>query len=97
MGNATQSKTKRLKVCPHCGSVLPPKHVAPKREEPPHLTPRQEKVLRLIARGLTCTQIGEELGISRRTAEFHRKMVLSILGMNSTAALTLYAASHGLL
>jgi hypothetical protein len=37
------------------------------------------------------------LGISQRTAEFHRMIVMQKLRLNSTAALILYAASHGLI
>jgi DNA-binding CsgD family transcriptional regulator len=87
--------TGKLKVCPHCGSVLP--RPAPPKKDPDEreLTDRQREVLKRIARGLTCTEIGLELKISTRTAEFHRMMLLRILRLNSTAALTLYAANHG--
>ena len=93
MRNTTQRK--RIKICPHCGSVLPVPVPRKTEEDDPELTGRQKKVLQFIARGMTCTQIAEELGISRRTAEFHRMMIIQKLRLPSTAALTLYAASRG--
>lgn len=83
------------KVCPHCGQVLPPpKPVLPAGDEP-ELSPRQKKVLAFVANGMTCTDIANELGISKRTAEFHRMMLMKTLRLKSTAALTLYARDHG--
>jgi DNA-binding CsgD family transcriptional regulator len=92
----TGRKETEVTVCPHCGSVLP-RPVAKRDENEPELTPRQKAVLGMIARGMTNTEIAEALGISRRTAEFHRMMVMEKLRLDSTAALTLYAASCGLI
>jgi DNA-binding NarL/FixJ family response regulator len=47
--------------------------VIPKKEEyQMDLTPRETQIVRMMARGLTGTQMAEELGTSRRTVEFHR-------------------------
>lgn len=40
-------------------------------EEKPSLTPRQIEVLESAARGLSCSQIGEELGIAHQTVKNH--------------------------
>jgi DNA-binding NarL/FixJ family response regulator len=56
----------------------------------PLLTERQIEVLRLISDGLTSKEIGQRLGISRRTAEKHRANMKSILKMNSTVELVLH-------
>jgi DNA-binding CsgD family transcriptional regulator len=82
------------RFCPYCGSVLP---VRKKRGNPnPDLTPRQKEVIRLIATGQTAKEIAETLGLSRRTVEFHRAMLMQRLRITTTAELTLWAAAHGL-
>jgi DNA-binding CsgD family transcriptional regulator len=71
--------------------------MAKRDENEPELTPRQKTVLAMVARGMTNVEIADALGISRRTAEFHRMMLMEKLRLDSTAALTLYAASRGLI
>ena len=44
------------------------------------LTPREQEVLRLMARGLSNRQIGEELFISQKTASVHVSNILAKLG-----------------
>lgn len=51
----------------------------------------------MIGRGIIKAEIAEALDISRRTAEFHRMMVMEKLRLDSTASLTLYAATRGLI
>jgi len=60
------------------------------------LTPRQQEVLRLIARGYTAKDIASQLKISVRTAEFHRSVIMQKLGLRSTAQMTRYAIAHGM-
>ena len=60
------------------------------------LTPRQIEVLRLIAAGKSAKEIGVELGISSKTAEFHRNSIVDELGIRTTAELTHYAIATGL-
>ena len=61
------------------------------------LTPREEEVLRLIARGHTNPEIAEELVISQKTVETHRAHILGKLGLRKRAELVHYARTHGLL
>ena len=44
------------------------------------LTPREQEVLRLMSRGLSNRQIGEELFISQKTASVHVSNILAKLG-----------------
>ena len=60
------------------------------------LTPRQREVLQLVAEGRSCKQIAAVLGISRRTAEFHKARLMETLGLQSTAELVQYAIRTGL-
>jgi DNA-binding NarL/FixJ family response regulator len=60
------------------------------------LTPRQREVLQLVAEGRSNKQIAALLGISRRTAEFHKARLMEALGLQSTADLVQYAIRTGL-
>ncbi len=70
---------------------------APPQNPPVPMSPRELKVLRLIAKGYTNHQIAEMLFTSRRTVETHRQHLLEKTGTNNTATLVMYAASNGLL
>ena len=50
---------------------------------PPHLTPRQVEVLRLLERGCSTKQIAAELHISNETARNHTRRLFRALGVNS--------------
>ena len=50
---------------------------------PPHLTPRQVEVLRLLERGFSTKQIAAELHISTETARNHTRKLFRALGVNS--------------
>ncbi len=72
--------------------------VASSKEDPTDaLTPREEQVLRLIARGYTNPEIADLLTISVRTVEGHRSNLMSKLDLHSRVELVRYAAQHGLL
>jgi DNA-binding NarL/FixJ family response regulator len=58
------------------------------------LTAREVEVLRLVARGLTDTQVAEQLVISPRTVNWHLTAIYSKLGVSSRAAATRYAIEH---
>jgi DNA-binding NarL/FixJ family response regulator len=61
-----------------------------------HLTPRQREVLQLVAEGKSTKEISAALGISPKTVEFHRNSLMDELGVRTTAELTRYALSRGI-
>jgi DNA-binding NarL/FixJ family response regulator len=61
------------------------------------LTAREREVLKLAAEGLTNADIGERLGIGKRTVETHRANLIGKLGLKSQAELVKYAIKKGLL
>jgi DNA-binding NarL/FixJ family response regulator len=60
------------------------------------LTPRQRDVLQLVAEGKSTKEISTALGISTKTVEFHRNSLMDALGVRTTAELTRYAVSRGI-
>ena len=60
------------------------------------LTPRQRDVLQLVAEGKTTKEISAILHISPKTVEFHRNSLMDELGVRTTAELTRYAVSRGI-
>jgi DNA-binding NarL/FixJ family response regulator len=62
-----------------------------------HLTPREMEVLRLLARGLTNIEIGEELHVSATTAKWFVKNILQKLGVNDRTAAVTMALERGIL
>lgn len=60
------------------------------------LTPRQREVLQLVAEGKTTKQISSLLNISPKTVEFHRNSLMDELGVRTTAELTRYALTRGI-
>jgi HD-GYP domain-containing protein (c-di-GMP phosphodiesterase class II) len=61
------------------------------------LSEREVEVVRLVAVGRTNREIGELLGMSARTAQKHISNVYDHLGLESRAALALFAVERGLL
>ncbi len=60
------------------------------------LTPRELEVLRLVAQGLTDTQIAEKLVISRRTVNAHLTSIYRKINVSSRSAATRYAIDRKL-
>jgi DNA-binding NarL/FixJ family response regulator len=60
------------------------------------LTPREQEVLRLLARGYSYREIGSELFISIKTVETHASHVLRTLQLSSRHQLTRWAADRRL-
>ena len=55
------------------------------------LTTRQREVMQLVCEGMTAQAIGEQLGISSRTVEIHRRAAVVKLGArNQTHAAVLF-------
>ena len=61
------------------------------------LTSRQRQVLKLIAEGCIAKEIAARLGISVRTAEFHRVSIMQKLNLHTTAQLTRFALENGII
>jgi len=68
-----------------------------KRDRPRDpLTPREKEVLQLIAEGKTTKEVAQILGVSVKTAEFHRSRLMEKLGIHETASLVRYAIRKGI-
>jgi len=61
------------------------------------LTVRQREVLQLVAEGRTVKEIAAVLNISPKTVEFHKSQLMEQLDLHTTAELTKYALTHGLI
>ena len=67
-----------------------------KRKDPTRtMTPRQREVLQLLAEGHSAKDAAAILGISPRTAEFHKYRMMRELGIRTNAELMQYAIKHG--
>lgn len=62
----------------------------------PNLSKRERQILRLIARGQTNREIGEELGLSPNTVVTHRMHLRLKLGRPRLADLVRFALRNGL-
>jgi len=60
------------------------------------LSTREREVLQLMAEGKSTNQIAENLYVSVKTVEAHRKQLMNKLGIHSVAELTKYAIRQGL-
>jgi DNA-binding NarL/FixJ family response regulator len=60
------------------------------------LTPRQRQILQLLAEGRSAKEIGEALGISSRTVEFHKYQMMEALNLHTSAELIHFAIKHGI-
>jgi DNA-binding NarL/FixJ family response regulator len=63
----------------------------------PHLTPRQNEVLHLLAHGRSTAQIAEELHLSTDTVRNHVRRMLRALGAHSRIEALAVAHRDGLL
>ncbi len=69
----------------------------PKVETGPHLSPRQQQVLELMADGMTNSEIGEQLGVTERTVKAYAQELYDKLGVRNRAGAVAEAAKVGLL
>lgn len=60
----------------------------------PPITPREVEVLKFYAKGLTAKEVGNQLFISQRTVETHKKNIMFKLQIRTTADLVKYAILH---
>jgi DNA-binding NarL/FixJ family response regulator len=61
------------------------------------LTPREREVLQLIAEGKSNKQISQDLGMSVKTVDSHRRNLMVKLDIHETAGLVRYAIRTGLI
>jgi DNA-binding NarL/FixJ family response regulator len=59
------------------------------------LTDREVEILNQVCRGLTNPEIGDQLFISARTVEGHRKNIMEKMGVRNTAGMIVYAIKRG--
>lgn len=60
------------------------------------LSVREHQIMLMLLKGMSLTEIGEEMMISVKTVSTHRTHLLEKVGVASTAELVLYAVRHGL-
>ena len=88
----SQEATGSMPVVVHQKSARRPK-VVPAHNQ---LTPRQRKVVQLLAEGHTMKQAGAKLHITPRTVAFHKYRVMRSQDLHTSADLILYAVREGL-
>jgi len=67
----------------------------PELEKVKFLSPSERTIIRLIARGFSSKEIGDQLSISHRTVQKHRSNIIVKLDLNTAAdALTLWVIEH---
>ena len=73
-------------------------HLQPEGGQRPHeaLSDREYQVLRMIASGLTVSQVATRLTLSVKTVSTYRARVLEKMNMKTTAELMHYGIQHGL-
>jgi two-component system nitrate/nitrite response regulator NarL len=59
------------------------------------LSPREEQIVRLVAKGMSSKEIASALNISPKTVSNHRLRISQKLDINDIAGLTRYAISRG--
>lgn len=70
--------------------------VGPARDETSPLTPREQEILCLLARGLDNAAIAERLVVAKRTVQNHVSNIYAKLGLGSRTEAALYAIRCGL-
>jgi two-component system response regulator NreC len=90
----------RIYVSPDIASVVVNDYVAlltgDVTAEGPVLSTREREVLQLIAEGGTTAHIAENLNVSVKTVESHRKHIMDKLDIRNVAGLTKYAIREGI-
>lgn len=82
------------RAAPHVQDRLQGRDARPQHQR---LSVREHQVMLLLLKGVSLTEIGEEMMISVKTVSTHRTHILEKLGVASTAELVMYAVRHGLI
>jgi DNA-binding NarL/FixJ family response regulator len=72
------------------------RRIASSDPEEPQLTPRENEVLKLVAKGYTYREIGEKLFVSTKTVQNHVQNILTKLQLKKRYELMRYAIRKGL-
>ena len=78
-------------------SFLAPRGASGQSAAPWLLTERQREIARLVALGLSNTEIAGRLGLGRRTVESHLQRLRLRLGLSSRAQLAAWSISAGVI
>lgn len=60
------------------------------------LTAQEQQILRMLAEGNSTKQIATRLGVSLKTADYHRQKIMGKTKARDVAALTRYAIANGI-
>ena len=60
------------------------------------LSLRQRDLLHLLVKGLSAKEIASQMGISRKTVEYHKYKTMKQIGVETTAELIEYAVKEGI-
>ena len=65
-------------------------------EKARELSERQIEVLRYLLKGLSAKEIAKQIGVTRKTVEYHKYKAMKILNIKTTAELIEYSIKHKL-
>jgi two-component system nitrate/nitrite response regulator NarL len=83
-------------VAAYRGAAVTPASAEPAASPLAQLSPREQEILRGIARGSSNKVIARELGIAETTVKIHVQHVLRKLGVASRVQAAVIATEHGL-
>lgn len=72
------------------------KHLKESEKEKPKFTQKELEILDLICKGYTSVEIGEMLGLSNRTVDGHRAIMMEKIDAKNTVQLVIYAIKNKL-
>jgi len=93
LGNTLSGEPKRGIPASRASGRVPAKDG---EEDSPHLTNREQTVLRMLVEGKRNQEISQELEISERTVKFHVSGLFAKLGVSSRTQVVSHALRRGL-
>jgi DNA-binding NarL/FixJ family response regulator len=87
---------KRKKVAKKAKPVFKRKSKPVVRKPKIELSPRKIQIVKLICRQLTSKEIGEKIGLSKKTVEVHRVQLFNQLKIKNNVGLAIWAIKNGL-